>query len=149
MRYWHTFRDLASLAEVAEFHASAASLKAVAPPLIPMRVQHAAERMRHGDEMGCTMCMGPLPVHWEARVEDVSPTGFRGRQIHGPFKTWAHRHRSVRLVEGWTEMLDEVEASLKQHGLWGLLALAMWPDLPSLLAFRVWTTWRLLEGDAV
>jgi ligand-binding SRPBCC domain-containing protein len=149
MKYRHTFRVLAPLAEVAEFHASAASLKAITPPLIPMQLHQAPRRMGNGDEMGLTMWVGPLPVRWEARVEDVSPTGFLDRQVRGPFKTWAHRHTFVRLAEASTEVLDEVEASLKPHGLWGLVGLAMWLGLPLLFAYRGWRTRRLLEGDAV
>jgi ligand-binding SRPBCC domain-containing protein len=148
MKYRHTFQVHAPLAKVAGFHASAASLKAITPPLLPMKLQHAPERMGD-DEMGFTMWVGPLPERWEARVEDVSPTGFLDRQVRGPFKTWAHRHTFIRLTKASTEVLDEVEASLKPHGLWGLVGLAMWLGLPLLFAYRGWRTRRLLEGDAV
>ena len=53
------------------------------------------------------------------------------------------------LAQGCTEVLDEVEASLKPHGLWGLVGLAKWLGLPLLFAYRGWRTQRLLEGDAV
>jgi ligand-binding SRPBCC domain-containing protein len=139
MRYRHTFRVRASLA---------ASLKAITPPLIPMQLHHAPQRMGDGDEMGFTMWMGPLPVHWEARVEDVSPTGFLDRQVRGPFEAWAHRHAFVQIAKDTTEVLDEVEASLKPHVLWGAVGLAMWLGLPLLFAYRGWKTRRLLEGEA-
>jgi ligand-binding SRPBCC domain-containing protein len=145
MKYRHTFQVKAPLADVADFHTSASSLKAITPPLIPMQLHHAPQRMGEGDEMGFTMWMGPLPVRWEARVEDVSPTGFLDRQVRGPFETWAHRHTFVQLAEGSTNVLDEVEASLKPHGLWGLVGLAMWLGLPLLFAYRAWKTRRLLE----
>ena len=148
MKYRHTFRVRAPLADVAGFHTSAASLKAITPPLIPMQLHQAPQRMGDGDEMGFTMWMGPLPVRWEARVEDVSPTGFLDRQVRGPFETWAHRHTFVQIAEDSTEVLDEVEASLKPHVLWSLVGLAMWLGLPLLFAYRGWKTRRLLEGDA-
>ena len=148
MKYRHTFRVRAPLADVAGFHTSASSLKAITPPLIPMQLHHAPERMGNGDEMDFTMWMGPLPVRWEARVEDVSLTGFLDRQVRGPFEAWVHRHTFVQLAEGRTEVLDEVEARLKTHALWGLVGLAMWLGLPLLFAYRGWQTRRLLEGDA-
>jgi ligand-binding SRPBCC domain-containing protein len=147
MRYRHEFRVRATLADVARFHVSAASLKAITPPLIPMQLHHAPARMGDGDQMDFTMWMGPLPVRWQARVEDVSPTGFLDRQVTGPFEAWAHRHTFVQLAEGGTEVVDEVEASLKPHALWGLVGLAMWLGLPLLFAYRGWKTRRLLEGD--
>jgi ligand-binding SRPBCC domain-containing protein len=148
MKYRHTFRVHAPLAEVAEFHASAASLKAITPPLIPMQLHHAPEQMEDGDEMGFTMWMGPMPVRWEARVEEVSPAGFVDRQVHGPFGAWAHRHTFVQDADGSTGVLDEVEASLKLHALWGPVGLAMWLGLPLLFAYRGWKTKRLLEAAA-
>ena len=148
MKYRHTFRVRAPLAEVAAFHTAATSLKAITPPLIPMQVHHAPEQMGDGDEMDFTMWMGPLPVRWTARVEDVSLTGFVDRQVHGPFGAWAHRHTFVQVEEGTTQVLDEVEARLKPHALWGLVGLAMWLGLPLLFAYRGWKTRRLLEGDA-
>ena len=60
MKYRHTFRVRAPLADVAGFHTSASSLKAITPPLIPMQLHHAPERMGNGDEMDFTMWTGPL-----------------------------------------------------------------------------------------
>ena len=148
MKYRHTFQVKAPLADVVGFHTSATSLKAITPPLIPMQLHNAPERMGNGDEMDFTMWMGPLPVRWVARVEDVSPTGFLDRQVRGPFEAWAHQHTFVQLEEGGTEVLDEVEARLKPHLLWGLVGLAMWLGLPLLFAYRGWKTRRLLEGAA-
>jgi ligand-binding SRPBCC domain-containing protein len=146
MKYRHIFQVEAPLAEVAGFHTSASSLKAITPPLIPMQLYRAPERMGEGDEMEFTMWMGPLPVRWAARVEDVSPTGFLDRQVSGPFAAWAHRHTFVGVDEGRTEVVDEVEAKLRPHLLWGAVGLAMWIGLPLLFAFRAWKTRRLLEG---
>jgi ligand-binding SRPBCC domain-containing protein len=149
MKYRHTFRVDAAQADVAAFHTSASSLKAITPPLIPMQLHHAPQQMGDGDQMEFTMWMGPLPLRWKARVEDVSTTGFVDQQIEGPFAAWSHRHTFVQLAEGRTEVVDEVEAALKPHGLWGLVGLVMWLGLPLLFSYRGWRTRRLLEGDAV
>ncbi len=55
MKYRHTFQVHASLADVEGFHTSAASLKAITPPLIPMQLHHAPEQMGESDEMECAM----------------------------------------------------------------------------------------------
>jgi ligand-binding SRPBCC domain-containing protein len=102
--------------------------------------------MGNGDEMDFTMWLGPLPVRWVARVEAVSPSGFLDRQMRGPFAAWVHRHRFVAVDKTTTEVIDEIEAQLKPHLLWGAVGLAMWLGLPLLFGFRAWKTRRLLEG---
>ncbi len=148
MRYRHTFRVRAPVADVADFHTRATSLSAITPPLIPMRLHYAPERMRDGDEMVFTMWMGPLPVRWVARVDEVSPWGFVDRQVSGPFASWSHRHTFVKVNGDTTEVVDGVAARLKRHVLWGLVGLGMWLGLPLLFAYRGWKTRRLLEGVA-
>lgn len=61
MKYRHTFRVQAPLAQVADFHKQASSLHAITPPLIPMQLHHTPERLGEGDEMAFTMWLG-LPV---------------------------------------------------------------------------------------
>jgi hypothetical protein len=50
MRYRHSFEVDAPLTSDADFHASASSLDAITPPVIPMRLHHEPERMGAGDE---------------------------------------------------------------------------------------------------
>jgi ligand-binding SRPBCC domain-containing protein len=76
VKYRHAFCICTPLANVVSFYTAASSLKAITPPLIPMQLHHTPEQMGNGDEMDFTMWMGPLPVCWIARVEDVSPAGF-------------------------------------------------------------------------
>lgn len=59
--YRHTFRVQAPQAEVAAFHAAASSLGAITPPLMPMQLHHAPERLGEGDEMRFTLWLG-LPL---------------------------------------------------------------------------------------
>jgi ligand-binding SRPBCC domain-containing protein len=74
MKYRHTVRVHAMLAQVADFHTQATSLKAITPPLIPMHLHRAPRRLGEGDEMDLTMWMGPLPLLF------VYP-GWRTRQL--------------------------------------------------------------------
>lgn len=146
MKFQHRFRVDAPLDDVAEFHRRADSMAAITPPLMPVQLDPAPERMDSGDQMAFTMWLGPLPVRWRAYISQMSPAGFSDHQLEGPFRYWVHHHRFVPLDQYSTEVVDKVEAGLKWHGLWGLVGLAMWLGLPLLFAYRGWKTRRLLEG---
>ena len=144
MSYRHRFRVRAPLAQVAEFHCHSASMAAITPPPIVVRVQRAPAVLAEGDEMAFTMWLGPLPIRWLARIEAVSATGFTDRQLHGPFGEWVHRHSFVAIDENTTEVVDEISWRLRPHLLWGPVGLGMRLGLPFLFAFRGWKTKRYL-----
>lgn len=144
MIYHHSFRVQASLARVAEFHCRAASMAAITPPPIVVKVQRAPAVLADGDEMEFTMWLGPLPVHWLARIEAVSSTGFTDRQLQGPFAEWVHKHTFAAVDEHTTDILDEVTLRLRPHPLWWTVGLGMRLGLPVLFAFRAWKTKRML-----
>jgi ligand-binding SRPBCC domain-containing protein len=146
MIYRHRFRVRAPLARVAEFHSRAASLAALTPPPIIVRLHRAPAIQRQGDEVDFTMWLGPLPIRWTARIDSVSDTAFVDRQVRGPFRFWRHRHAYAPIDAGATEVTDEVEAELKRHWLWSVVGGLMWLGLPLLFAYRGWKTRRVLEG---
>jgi len=143
--YRHRFSVGAPLAQVAEFHAQSRSMGAITPPPVIARIQRAPQRLSEGDEMEFTLWLGPLPLRWLARIEDVSPSGFVDRQLRGPFAEWRHRHSYRELPDGSTEVLDEITAVPQAHPLWGLVGRLMWLSLPILFAYRGWKTRRILE----
>ena len=143
--YRHRFNVRAPLAQVAEFHAQSASMGAITPPPIIAQIQRAPARLAEGDEMEFTLWLGPLPLRWLARIEDVSPTGFVDRQVRGPFAEWRHRHSYNELPDGGTEVLDEITVTPQAHPFWGLVGRLMWLNLPILFAYRGWKTRRILE----
>ena len=145
MKYQHRFEVDAPLAAVADFHAQSASMGAITPPPVVVRVHRAPARLSDGQEMDFTMWLGPLPVHWLARIEEVSATGFIDRQLRGPFRRWVHRHTFVPVDETTTAVVDEIELELRSHLLWGLVGLGMSLSLPLLFAYRGWKTRRLIE----
>jgi ligand-binding SRPBCC domain-containing protein len=145
MKYRHQFRVPASVERVAEFHANSASMAAITPPPIIVKVHHAPPILADGDEMDFTMWLGPLPVHWLARIEAVSAAGFTDRQLRGPFTEWAHQHLFRAVDENTTDVMDEITFRLRLHPLWGPVGLGMWLGLPVLFAFRAWKTKRMLE----
>lgn len=145
MTYYHHFRVHASLARVADFHGRAASMGAITPPPIVVRMHNAPVVLAEGNEIEFTMWLGPLPVRWLARIEAVSSTGFTDRQLDGPFAEWVHRHTFVAVDEHTTDVLDEITTRLRPHLLWWPVGLGMQLGLPILFAFRAWKTRRLLQ----
>jgi ligand-binding SRPBCC domain-containing protein len=149
MIYQHRFRVGASLAAVAEFHQRSASMAAITPPPIIVRMHATPAALAEGDEMDFTMWLGPLPVRWMAQIEAVSPAGFSDRQLQGPFAEWVHRHAFIAIDERTTDVMDEVTLRLRRNPLWGLVGFGMWLGLPLLFAYRAWKTKKNLEGKKV
>lgn len=146
MRFEHRFRVRAAADEVAAFHSDSASMAAITPPPIIVRVHAAPERLASGDQMDFTLWAGPIPIRWVACIEDASPRGFTDRQLSGPFETWVHRHDFERVNDLTTDVVDRVEATYKKHLWWGLFGRLMWAGMPLLFAFRARRTRRLLEA---
>ena len=145
MKYKHRFRVKAPLADVAEFHSRSASMGDITPPPAVVEVHEAPARLDEGDEMDFTVWLGPLPIRWQARIEEVSPTGFVDRQLRGPFRCWSHRHSYQPVDEQTTEVVDEIEFKLDKHPVRGVMGLGMTLSLPFLFAYRGWKTRRLLK----
>lgn len=145
MKYRHKFLVKAPLAQVADFHRQSASMGDITPPPAVVKVHQAPARLGEGDEMDFTIWLGPLPVRWQARIEDVSPTGFVDRQLQGPFKQWTHRHSFEPVEEQTTAVVDEIEFKLAKDPIRGIVGLGMTLSLPFLFAYRGWKTRRLLN----
>lgn len=147
MRYQHVFTVRAPLEAVREFHRRSASMGAITPPPVIVRVQRSPALLGDGDEMEFTLWLGPLPLRWLARIEQVTPVSFVDRQVRGPFAAWVHRHTFVPAEggDGSTVVIDDVEAVPSAHWFWGLVGRAMWLNLPVLFAYRGWKTRRILE----
>jgi ligand-binding SRPBCC domain-containing protein len=145
MKYRHQFRVPASVERVAEFHSHSASMAAITPPPIVVKVQHTPAVLADGDEMAFTMWLSPLPIHWLALIEAVSEAGFTDRQLRGPFTEWVHRHIFQAVDENTTDVMDEINFLLRLHPLWWPVGLGMWLGLPVLFAFRVGKTKKMLS----
>lgn len=145
MKYQSRFRVNAPVEMVADFHSHSAAMAAITPPPIIVQVHQAPEQLAEGDEMDFTLWLGPLPVHWAARFEDVTASSFVDRQVRGPMRLWRHHHRFVAVDEHTTDVLDDVELEVRPHPFWGPVGLGMALNLPVLFAYRAWRTRRLLE----
>jgi len=146
MNYQHRFIVQQPQQWVVAFHRQAKSMPAITPPPIVVQGHKIPKTpLNSGDEMEFTLWIGPLPIHWVARIENLSAEGFTDHQLHGPFKQWSHQHRFIALDEQRTEVIDEIEATLYPHGLNWWLGWLMWLGLPILFAFRAWKSRCLLE----
>jgi ligand-binding SRPBCC domain-containing protein len=135
----------APIEAVRRFHKAASSLRAITPPLIPMTALDAPDPLIEGAEMAFTLWLGPLPVRWEARIEDMDQNGFVDKQISGPFAAWSHRHDFAAIDEISTKVDDRVTYELKSNPFWWLVGGAMAIGLPLLFRFRAFRTKQLLE----
>ena len=151
MKYQHRFVVQAPLATVTDFHRQSASMGAITPPPVIVRVHDAPPLLDDGDEMAFTLWLGPLPIPWRARIEMLPGNGFIDRQISGPFAKWEHRHtfesvNKEQSKEESTVVLDEVNAELSNNWFWKVVGVGMWLTMPLLFAFRGWKTRQILEG---
>ncbi len=144
MNYQHRFQVPAPLARVSAFHSQASSMPAITPPPLRVRIHHAPNVLREGDDMDFSLGVGPISIRWVARIEGVSPNGFTDRQIRGPFAEWVHRHSFHPLDSQTTEVVDEITLKPRSHPGWWLVGMGMWAGLPILFAFRASRTRRLL-----
>jgi len=147
MKYSHRFTVQAPLKAVAEFHARSSSMGAITPPPVIARIRQAPARLSEGDEMDFTLWLGPIPIRWLARIENVTATGFTDRQLRGPFRQWVHRHKFVPVDSTTTQVVDEIELRFRLHPWWGLIGVGMALTLPLLFAYRGWKTRRLLTSQ--
>jgi uncharacterized protein (TIGR01777 family) len=145
-RYKHRFQVHAPLDEVAEFHSRSSSLTEITPPPTKIIVHQAPPLLDEGDQMDFTVKLGPLPIRWVARIENMRPTGFVDRQLRGPFHRWVHQHTFEPLNETTTTVIDEIEFSLHGHPWQKIVGLNMVLSLPVLFAYRGWKTRSLLEN---
>jgi ligand-binding SRPBCC domain-containing protein len=144
MIYRHSFEVAAPQSAVADFHRKSDSMGAITPPPVIVRVHSAPEQLSEGDEMAFTMWLGPLPIHWVARIEQTTPVSFVDRQLSGPFASWRHLHTYVAHDSEKTLVIDQVEAELSNHWWWKVVGMGMWVNLSILFAYRGWKTRRLL-----
>lgn len=146
MNFERSFELRASLAKVRQFHARAASLVALTPPFMPMRLDASPTVLQAGDTMRFHVWLGPLPIRWTAHIEQAGPKSFTDRQTDGPFAEWVHRHAFESISSDRSRVLDSITARLRPHPIWGPIGLMMWIGLPWLFAYRRWKTRRILEA---
>ena len=99
MLYHHRFVVGAPLADVVDFHRRPVNMRRLTPPPILVQFQQRPDEIFEGAEMRFTLWIGPLPVRWRARFDNVTATSFRDSQLEGPFARWEHVHTFVKALK--------------------------------------------------
>lgn len=144
MLFQHSFFVQSPIEIVRDFHTRAESMRLITPPPIIVQIHSSPEVLDSMDTMEFTLWMGPLPVRWSARIENVSEHGFIDRQLEGPFEKWVHTHQFEADGSG-TRVHDIVSYRMKKHPFWGIVGSLMSAGLPLLFKYRAWRTKHLLS----
>ena len=105
--FFFRFEVDAPLQTVSDFHDSTNVLKRLSPP--PMFVQvHEFEPLGEGSNARFTLWLGPIPLRWHARHENVSVNGFTDVQVSGPMAAWRHTHRFEATADGRTVVTEHI-----------------------------------------
>ena len=146
-RFRHTFTVNAGISDVAAFHGSTQALKKLSLPLIGIQF-HRLEPLAENSISDFTMWIGPFPVRWVARHEEVIPDrGFVDVQESGPFQIWRHRHSFVSLNDSHTKVIDEIEYEYSRIPWWYFTGHLMAWNLPLTFAYRAWVTRKSLQKE--
>jgi ligand-binding SRPBCC domain-containing protein len=116
----------------------------ITPPPIIVQMINAPIRLEEGDIVEFTLWMLLLPLHWKAKILNISQNGFVDEHLSGPFEFWKHQHTFNQVNETTTAIVDTVEYLLKRNVFWNLIGRAMGISLPFLFRLRAWKTNRIL-----
>ena len=140
----------ASPERVFAFHELPDALRRLTPPWEKMRIIQSAPNLLPGATVIIeTRILGLIPARWEALHTAYDPPRmFEDVQIHGPFRSWRHRHLIEPHAEGAT-LRDEVEYE-PPLGFAGRLAapLIVEPRLRRLFEHRHRVTREWCEGES-
>ncbi len=145
MRYSRRFLVRVALGTAVDFHRAASSLKSITPPFFFMSDLVAPDPLQEGSLLSFRLWLGPLPVRWQSRIENMNAAGFDDIQVSGPFESWVHTHSFEAASPASCWIMDQVEFRLRRHLLWSPVGLLMAIGLPFLFAYREWKTKSMLE----
>lgn len=141
----HEFTVNTPIQDVAAFHGSTKVLRKLNLPLIGL-IFHRLEPLAENSISDFTMWIGPIPVRWVARHEDVKyDRGFVDVQETGPFKKWRHGHSYTAVDESRSQVIDEIDFEYSQTPFWYIFGHFLVWNLPIMFAYRGWVTRKSLE----
>ena len=144
----YTFTVPAPVEAVRDFHSSTDILKKLTPPPMIMQIHDFGE-LEDGMEAVFTMWLGPVPLKWVARHEEVSEHGFTDAQVEGPLKSWRHTHRFDAEGDSTTRVREHIEYE-HAPGLAGIMTRLMFHPmaLRGLFGYRQWVTTRACRASS-
>jgi len=145
-----SFLVRAPLGEVAAFHDEAASLAAITPPPIKVKVIRFDAPVRAGSRVIFRLMLGPFTVAtWDGEIVAYEPgASFRDVLHRGPFERWSHTH-TFAAKAGGTQVTDRVEYE-PPFGFIGKIVdfVFIRPSLRFMFWYRARRTRRRLERRA-
>lgn len=131
------------------FHADISNHPRTCPPEQREQILHGAGQPLHdGTRILFRAKHGGRWRTLEAEIAEWDPPkGFVSRQMHGPFRSWTHRH-TFRPFQRGTLLTDQIEYRVP-YGLFGLLANRLWlgRHLDRFFTYRQQAAKRLLEQN--
>lgn len=146
MVFEHRFEVDAPIDVVRDFHGSTAALEVLTPPGAMVKVHDGGE-LQEGLVVRFTMWLGPIPVEWTARHENVGPDGFVDVMVSGPMAYWRHTHSFIATASGTTQVVDRIEYA-HPEGMGGIKTRVLFgkPALGVLFGHRRRATQRVCEA---
>lgn len=141
----HRFEVSAPLERVRGFHGSPEALRTLTPPGSFIQLDRFG-RLEEGMVAAFRLWLGPIPIRWVARHEEVSERGFVDVQVEGPMARWRHRHTFEPRGPDRTEVIDRIEYEHRPgpQGIWTRIVFSR-AALAVLFAHRARATRRAVE----
>lgn len=139
----------APLEEVYAFFSKPQNLGAMTPGTMSFEiVSDLPDTMSPGTEIEYVIRLGPVPMKWKTRIEEVEPMErFVDTQLRGPYATWHHEHVFERHGER-TRMVDRVHFAAPFGPLgWIAERLFVQPQLEAIFGYRAQITALRFQGS--
>ncbi len=125
------------------FFAEAANLETITPPELNFRIVTPPPiRMAEGAMIRYRLRLLGVPFDWLTRITVWDPPReFVDEQVHGPYRTWVHRHLFVE-TSARTRIHDAVTYELPLYPIGELAAPIVYLQVRRIFAYRAWALER-------
>jgi uncharacterized protein (TIGR01777 family) len=128
----------ASAAQLFRYHAAPRAFQRLTPPWEHADVVEPLRRLADGERATFTVSVGPVPVRWVARHENVVDSGPPGTILgfddvmeQGPASSWRHQHRFEPVTDTACTLVDRITWTTPPGG-----GFVVGPKLERMFAYR-------------
>ncbi len=129
------------------FFADARNLNRITPAWLNFHILNPDVKLQKGLRIEYALKWRGFPLRWISEITEWNPPhGFIDTQIHGPYKTWIHKHMFVR-ENSDTRIIDEVHYSVPGSFLEPLIhKFFVGPDVKRIFEYRTQTILELFDA---